>query len=61
MYKILLLLTGGGIGTVARYIISGYTHKVYLGAFPLGTLAVNMLGSFIIGLVAARGLYGLIH
>ena len=51
MYKILLLLAGGGIGTVARYVVSDYTHKYYLGNFPLGTLAVNMLGSFIIGLL----------
>jgi len=51
MYKIILLLAGGGIGTVARYIVSDYTHKYYLGNFPLGTLAVNMLGSFIIGIL----------
>lgn len=51
MYNIILLLAGGGIGTVARYVLSDYTHKYYLGAFPLGTLAVNMLGSFIIGIM----------
>ncbi|MEN8225200.1 MAG: fluoride efflux transporter CrcB [Bacteroidota bacterium] len=51
MYKILLLLAGGGLGTVARYVVSDYTHKYYLGNFPLGTLAVNMLGSFIIGML----------
>jgi CrcB protein len=51
MYKILLLLAGGGLGTVARYVVSDYTHKYYLGDFPLGTLAVNMLGSFVIGLL----------
>lgn len=51
MVKILLLLAGGGIGTVARYVVSDYTHKYYLGSFPMGTLAVNMLGSFVIGLL----------
>jgi len=51
MYKILLLLAGGGIGTVARFVVSDYTHKYYLGNFPLGTLAVNMLGSFLIGVL----------
>jgi CrcB protein len=49
MYKILLLLAGGGIGTVSRYLISSHTHKIYLGTFPLGTLTVNVLGSFAIG------------
>lgn len=51
MVKILLLLAGGGIGTVARYVVSDYTNKYYLGTFPMGTLAVNMLGSFVIGLL----------
>ena len=51
MYKIVLLLAGGGIGTVARYVVSDYTHKYYIGNFPMGTLAVNMLGSLIIGLL----------
>lgn len=49
MYKIMLLIAGGGIGTVARYVVSDFTHKYYLGNFPLGTLAVNMLGGLIIG------------
>lgn len=44
-------MAGGGIGTVARYVVSDYTHKYYLGSFPMGTLAVNMLGSFVIGLL----------
>ncbi|MDD4645764.1 MAG: fluoride efflux transporter CrcB [Bacteroidales bacterium] len=47
--KIVLLLAGGAIGTLARYALAGFTHKVYSGTFPMGTLAVNLLGSFIIG------------
>jgi CrcB protein len=49
--KILLLLTGGAIGTLARYALAGFTHKVYPGAFPMGTLVVNLLGSLIIGIL----------
>ncbi|MDO7707661.1 MAG: CrcB family protein, partial [Loktanella sp.] len=45
---------GGALGAVARYLVG------LAVAFPLGTLAVNVLGSFAIGLVwalfAARGL-----
>jgi CrcB protein len=47
--KIVLLLTGGAIGTLARYALAGFTHKVYPGTFPMGTLAVNLLGSLVIG------------
>lgn len=51
MYKILLLLAGGGIGTVSRHLISTHAHSLYLGIFPLGTLIVNVIGSFVIGLL----------
>ena len=50
MIKILLLLSGGAAGTLARYAVSGWGHKLYLGDFPIGTLLVNLIGSFIIGL-----------
>jgi len=49
--KILLLLTGGAIGTLSRYLISGISHQFYLGLFPIGTLIVNISGSFLIGLL----------
>jgi len=51
MIKIILLLTGGAIGTLARYSLSGLAQRWTEGTFPLGTLIVNMVGSFIIGLL----------
>jgi CrcB protein len=51
MNKILLLLAGGAIGTLSRYFISTLTLKFYEGIFPLGTLVVNLIGSFVIGLL----------
>ena len=51
MIKIILLLTGGAIGTLARYSLSGLAQKLTAGTFPLGTLVVNLVGSFIIGLI----------
>jgi CrcB protein len=47
--KIILLLVGGAIGTLARYALAGFTHRVYSGAFPMGTLLVNLIGSLVIG------------
>ena len=44
---------GGALGSVTRF---GLSHGIYrlLGAgFPYGTLAVNVLGSFAMGLVTA--------
>lgn len=53
MYALLLVIAGGGIG-------AGLRHGVNLGAarwlgteFPWGTLTVNVVGSFLIGVLAA--------
>ncbi len=49
-HKVVLLSTGGAIGTCARYFVS-----VWIGAplwargFPLGTFVINVSGSFILG------------
>ena len=42
---------GGFLGAISRYIISIYTSKQFLFKIPLGTLIVNVLGGFLIGLV----------
>ncbi len=51
MTKILFLLAGGAIGTGLRYYISGLAYRVFEWTFPVGTFAVNVLGSFFIGLL----------
>ena len=51
MLRTLLIAAGGATGSVLRYWMSNGVH-VFLGrGFPYGTLAVNLLGSFIIGLL----------
>ncbi len=42
-------MLGGAAGTVLRYWVSGLPYKIYDGAFPWGTLIVNLAGSFLIG------------
>jgi CrcB protein len=51
MSKIFLLASGGAIGTVLRYSLSGFTYRFVNGVFPWGTLLVNLAGSFVIGLL----------
>ena len=41
---------GGILGTLARYFLQGVV-QTRGGAFPLGTLAVNILGSLVLGFV----------
>lgn len=40
---------GAIVGANARYIISRYMAKILGPAFPYGTLAINVVGSFIVG------------
>ena len=49
MVKILVIGTGGFIGAVARYALSGLVHRLYAGTFPAGTLVVNAAGCLLIG------------
>ena len=42
---------GGFLGAISRYIISIYTSKQFLFKIPIGTLIVNVLGGFLIGLI----------
>ncbi len=53
MTKLACIALGGAVGAVLRYALGGPAHA-WLGAgFPWGTLAVNLLGSFAIGLATA--------
>ncbi len=45
----ILVFVGGGLGAAARYWLQGFVHTETGSVFPFGTLAVNVLGCFIIG------------
>jgi len=52
MIRTLFLIgTGGFIGSVFRYLTSVYANRLVDSSFPYGTLAVNIIGSFVIGLI----------
>jgi len=46
---------GGALGSVGRYWLNGIVSEKFsiAGAFPLGTLIINVTGSFLIGIFAA--------
>jgi CrcB protein len=48
---VLLVLLGGGIGSVARYLVTLVAVRLLSPDFPFGTLAVNLVGCFFIGFV----------
>jgi fluoride exporter len=50
---LLLVGLGGFAGAVARYVVDGVVADRTGGAFPWGTLAINVSGSFVLGLLFA--------
>ena len=55
MLKILLLVIGGSIGTLSRYLLSNTVHKVLGFRFHYATLTVNVIGCLIVGFLAGLG------
>jgi CrcB protein len=51
MKQLLLVGLGGFIGSIARYAVSKLNVYMHFLAIPLGTLTVNIVGSFIIGVI----------
>jgi CrcB protein len=52
MLNALWIFIGGGLGTLGRWGLSGFVARNWGETFPLGTLVINITGSFIIGLFA---------
>ncbi|MBN1454036.1 MAG: fluoride efflux transporter CrcB [Anaerolineales bacterium] len=61
MFNVLVVGIGGFIGSVLRYLVSGWAQQLSKSLdFPYGTLTVNLIGCFVIGflgeLAEARGI-----
>lgn len=55
--NILWIGIGGAAGSIARYLLDGAVSRLAgSAAFPFGTLAVNVVGSFLMGAVMQIGL-----
>ena len=53
MYKLFLIALGGGIGSVLRFLVSSSIHNWFDKVFFWGTISVNIIGSFLIGIAWA--------
>ncbi|MBB3972056.1 fluoride efflux transporter CrcB [Hansschlegelia beijingensis] len=53
MVPVLLVALGGALGSVARYLVNVASSRVFGMGFPWGTLTVNVVGGFAMGLLAA--------
>lgn len=53
MIAYLWVAIGGALGSMARYGLGGIISEKTGGTFPWGTLAINVTGSFVIGILGA--------
>ena len=51
MLQILAIAGGGALGALGRFWVSNGVHRLIGRDFPWGTLTVNSLGSFLMGLL----------
>ena len=51
MINYLIVSAGAALGGVLRYWLSNLVYKFFPVTFPYGTLVVNIIGSFILGLI----------
>ena len=51
MNHILLVAIGGAIGATCRFLLGGFIQQKFASAMPWGTLIVNVVGCFLIGLL----------
>jgi len=51
MYRLLFIAAGGAVGATLRYLVAGLVHRSASASFPWGTLVVNVLGCFVLGLL----------
>lgn len=52
MFNYIMVAIGGALGSMARLWVSTIVTERVTETFPLGTLVVNVTGSFLIGLFA---------
>jgi CrcB protein len=55
MGRLLLVSAGGAVGTAARYLLSAALARALGPALPYGTFAVNVIGSFLLGVIMHAG------
>ena len=56
MDRLVWVCVGGAVGSGARYLVAGWVMRWANSTFPYGTLAVNLIGSFLLGALMHIGL-----
>jgi fluoride exporter len=51
----IFVVIGGFLGAICRFLLSGWISRRY-SSFPVGTITVNLLGSFLLGWITGHEL-----
>ncbi|APG24545.1 MAG: fluoride efflux transporter CrcB [Syntrophotalea acetylenica] len=54
--QVVFIAVFGACGCISRYLVSGWVYALVGRGLPYGTLAVNMIGSLLLGLIMEGGL-----
>ena len=52
MNAVLWIAAGGALGSVGRYLLPMHVDRLFVSAFPWGTMVCNVLGCVVIGFLA---------
>lgn len=55
MRTLIFIGIGGMLGSIARYLSGEYFNRLFSNPLPLGTLVVNIVGAFLIGIIIGVG------
>jgi CrcB protein len=54
---LLMIALGGATGSVSRYLFGAFVQRAFHAAFPIGTLAVNVAGCLLVGVLTRSFLH----
>lgn len=57
---VIAIIVGAAVGAPARYLLDRAVQKRHESIFPWGTFTVNVVGSFILGMLAGANTTGLV-
>jgi CrcB protein len=50
MIQFLFIAIGGALGAILRHLLSNYIQLYFKSPFPIATISINVIGSFLIGI-----------
>ncbi len=56
MREVAIIALSGALGSVGRYVVSGWAYRIFGEQFAYGTIAVNVIGCFALGVVMEMSL-----